>query len=57
MNDILNNTAGVFNAAAYYFKSAIALLTSNVWLLGLSVFMLLAAGKSLKVGKILNVKG
>lgn len=57
MNNIIENLAGVINAGAYYLKSAVALLTSNAWLLGLSVFMLLAAGKSLKLGKILNIKG
>ncbi|MBR0596591.1 hypothetical protein [Sinanaerobacter chloroacetimidivorans] len=57
MNDILTNAAGVFNAAAYYFKSAVALLVSNPYFLGFSVVLLLTAGKSLKLGRIVSAKG
>lgn len=57
MNSILDSAAGVFNAAAYYFKAAIALLVSNPLLLGGSVLLLLTAGKSLKLGRIVSAKG
>ena len=57
MNDILTNAAGVFNAAAYYFKAAVAFLVSNPILLGGSLLLLLTAGKSLKIGRIFSARG
>lgn len=57
MNNILENAAGMFNAAAYYFKASVSLLVSNPYLLGFSVLLLLTAGKSLKLGRIVSAKG
>lgn len=57
MDDILTNAAGVFNAAAYYFKASVAFLVSNPVLLGGSLLLLLTAGKSLKLGRIVSAKG
>ncbi len=57
MNDILTNAAGVFNAAAYYFKAAVSLLVSNPYFLGFSIILLLTAGKSVKLGRIVSAKG
>lgn len=57
MSDILTNAAGVFNATAYYFKSAVALVVSNPVFLGATVILLLTAGKSLRLGRIVSAKG
>jgi len=57
MNNVLENFAGMFNAFAYYFKSAISFLVSNPYMLGFSVILLLSAGKSMKLGKIVSAKG
>ena len=57
MGSAINNLWGIFNAAAYYFKSAVALVTSNIYFLGLTVILLLFTGKSLRVGKLFGMKG
>jgi hypothetical protein len=57
MGDVITNLAGVFNAVAYYIKSAVALLVSNPYMLGFSVILLLTAGKSVKLGRIVSAKG
>jgi hypothetical protein len=57
MNELTNNVFTGISAGIYYFKSAVSLLVSNPWFLGLSVLMLLSAGKSFKIGKILDAKG
>lgn len=57
MDNILNNMAAAFNAAAYYFVSAISLAVSNKYFLGFTILLLLTAGKSLKVGRLLSAKG
>lgn len=56
-NNILNNAAGGFNAAIYFFKSAVAFVTSNPYVLGGTLLLLLTAGKSLKLGRIVSAKG
>jgi len=53
----MNNLAGVFNAATYYFRAAVSLATRNPVFLGLTILMLLGAGKSMKLGRIFSVKG
>ena len=57
MNEIMNNLGGVFNAATYYFKAAVALATKNPLFLGFTIILLLSAGKSAKLGRIVSVKG
>ena len=57
MNNIMNNLAQAFNALMYYIVAGVSLVTSNRYLLGISVFLLLFAGKSLKIGKLINAKG
>jgi hypothetical protein len=57
MGNILENAAGVFNAAAYYFKAGVALVVSNPLFLGATIILLLTAGKSLKLGRIVSAKG
>lgn len=57
MDNILNNMAAAFNAAAYYFVSAISLAVSNKYFLGFTILLLLTAGKSLKIGRLLSAKG
>ena len=57
MDALVTNVISAISAAAYYFRAAISLAVSNPWFLGLTVLMLLSAGKSLKIGKIFAVKG
>ena len=57
MENIINNIGQAINALAYYFVAGVSLLTSNRYMLAASVFLLLFAGKSLKIGKIINAKG
>ena len=57
MENILNNFAAAFNAVMYYIVSGIYLLVSNKYFLGFSIVLLLITNKSLKVSKLLNVKG
>lgn len=57
MDNIINNLAQAFNALMYYIVAGVSLVTSNRYLLGISVFLLLFAGKSLKIGKLINAKG
>lgn len=57
MDSILNSAASTFNAVATYIKYAIGLLVSNPILLAASVFLLLTAGKSLKLGRLVSAKG
>lgn len=57
MENIINNMAKVFNAVAYYLMSAISLVTSNKYFLGLTVLMLLMVGKSFKVGRLVSARG
>jgi len=57
MENILNNFAAAFNAVMYYIVSGISLLVSNKYFLGFSIVLLLITNKSLKVSKLLNVKG
>lgn len=57
MDKILNNAAAVFNAVAYYIASAISLVVSNKYFLGATVLLILTAGKSFSIGKIVKAKG
>lgn len=57
MGDLTNNAISGINAGIYYFKSAVSLLVSNPWFLGLSIVLIMSAGKSFKIGKILDAKG
>lgn len=57
MESLVNNIAQAINALAYYLVAGVSLLTSNKYLLGISVILLLFTGKQLKVGKIINAKG
>lgn len=57
MDSILNTTASTFNAVGTYIKYAIGLVVSNPILLGASVLLLLTAGKSIKLGRLVSAKG
>lgn len=57
MNDVITNLGGVFNSVAYYIKASVSLLVSNPYMLGFSIILLLTAGKSLKLGRIVSAKG
>ena len=57
MGDLTNNAISGISAGIYYFKSAVSLLVSNPWFQGLSVIMLLSAGKSFKIGRVVSAKG
>ena len=57
MNGVFNNLGGAMNAAAHWFKAAVALATSNPYLLGFTIIAVFWTGKSLKLGRILTVKG
>mgnify|MGYP007054805039 FL=1 len=57
MENILNNLAAALNALAYYFVSAISLIVSNKYFLGITILLLLFAGKSLKIGRLISAKG
>lgn len=57
MENILNNFAAAFNAVMYYIVAGISLLVSNKYFLGFSLVLLLITNKSLKISKLLNVKG
>ena len=57
MNELTNNAMSGINAGIYYFKSAVSLLVSNPWFLGLSIVMLMSAGKSFKIGRVVSAKG
>jgi len=56
MNTVVSNFWEVLNAVFYYIKSAISLVTSNVYFLGLTIILIMAVGKSLKIGKIISAK-
>lgn len=57
MNELVTNVGSGISAAVYYFKAAVSLAVSNPWFLGITVLMLLSAGKSLKLGKVFSVRG
>lgn len=57
VNSIVNSAAGAINAAAKYFTAAVSLAVSNPFFLGFTVILLISAGKSLKLGKVISVKG
>ena len=57
MNNLFDTMAAGMGAAVYYFKSAVALAVSNPIFLGFTVVLLLTAGKSLKIGRIVSAKG
>lgn len=57
MNNILKNAAAIFNAVAYYIASAISLVVSNKYFLGATVLLILTAGKSFSIGRIVKAKG
>lgn len=57
MNELVTNVGSAVSAAAYYFKAAVSLAVSNPVFLGLTVLLMLSAGKSLKLGKVFSVKG
>ena len=50
-NQVLNTTAGLFSAVAFFLKSAIAFVTSNPLLLGFTVVVLLTANLQARVGR------
>lgn len=57
MNNMVDTFAGGLAAAVYYFKSFVALAVSNPYFLGFTGILLLTAGKSLKIGRIVSAKG
>ncbi len=56
MESVVNNFWEVLNAVFYYIKAAISLVTSNIYFLGLTIILIMAVGKSLKIGKIISAK-
>ena len=57
MNNLFDTMAAGIGAAVYYFKAAVALAVSNPIFLGFTVVLLLTAGKSMKIGRIISAKG
>lgn len=57
MSNILDTFASGLAAGVYYFKAAVALAVSNPLLLGFTMILLLTAGKSLKLGRLVSAKG
>ena len=56
MENVVSGFWEVLGAVFYYIKAAIALVTSNVYFLGFTIVLLLAVGKSLKIGKLISAK-
>lgn len=57
MEQMMNAVMKGITAAASYFIAAVSLAVSNPLFLGLTVLMLISAGKSLKLGRIFSIKG
>lgn len=57
MDNIINIIVSGLASAVYYFKEAVKLATSNPYFLGFTIILLLTAGKSLKIGKLVSAKG
>lgn len=57
MSSIWNNFVQIFAAAAYWFKAAVAAVTSNPIILIISVFMILMIGKSFSIGNLVKARG
>lgn len=57
MENILNTFVSGLAAAVYYFKAAVSLSVSNPYFLGFTIILLLTAGKSLKLGRLVSAKG
>ena len=57
MEQMMNAVMKAISAGASYFIAAVSFAVSNPLFLGLTVLMLLSAGKSLKLGRIFSVKG
>lgn len=57
MGNLFETIASGLGAAVYYFKAAVSLAVSNPYFLGFTVILLLTAGKSLKLGRVVSAKG
>lgn len=57
MGNLVESIAQGIGAAVYYFKAAVALAVSNPVFLGFTIVLLLSAGKSLKLGRVVSAKG
>ena len=57
MNTMMNAVINAITAAASYFIAAVSLAIKNPVFLALTVLLLITGGKSLKLGRILSVKG
>lgn len=57
MDNILNTFVSGLAAGVYYFKAAVSLAVSNPYFLGFTIVLLLTAGKSLKIGRLISAKG
>jgi len=56
MSGILNTLSSIFSALAYYLKTAVSVLTSNVYLMVGSLILLLTIGKSFNIGKLISYR-
>ncbi len=57
MDQMVNAVMRGITAAASYFVAAVSLAIKNPLFLGLTILMLISGGKSLKLGRIVSVKG
>ena len=57
MEQMINAVMRAITAAANFFVGGASFALSNPWFLGLTVIMLLSAGKSMRIGKLFSVKG
>lgn len=54
MSNILNTITSLLVAVVYYIKTAVSILTSNVYLMVGSLLLILTVGKSFKLGNIFS---
>lgn len=56
MNDFVNDVLETFSALFYFIRAGLAAVSSNAVLLVGTIIILLSAGKSFKLGKLLEFK-
>ena len=56
MKNILDNITSLLAAVVYYVKAAVSVLVSNKYLMAGSLLLLLTAGKSFNIGKLISYK-
>lgn len=54
MKNILTAFEELLNAAIYYVKAAVAVITSNRYLLTATILLALTVGRSFRVGKLFS---